>query len=101
VHIPRLRPRCGIGHRHAVRQHELVGRALRKAVDLQREPALAGLLHLALVAPAGTVTFTVNARMMGGQVQSVMSFSPKSLKVQFSMTNRSGKTSGSIPFSRV
>ncbi len=48
-----------------------------------------------------TVTFTVNARMMGGQVQSVMSFSPKSLKVQFSMTNRSGETSGSIPFSRV
>ena len=47
-----------------------------------------------------TVTFTVNARMMGGQVQSVMSFSPKSLKVQFSMTNRSGETSGSIPFSR-
>ncbi len=48
-----------------------------------------------------TVTFTVNARMMGGQVKSVMSFSPKSLKVQFSMTNRSGETSGSIPFSRV
>jgi hypothetical protein len=48
-----------------------------------------------------TVTFVVNRRMMGGQVSSTMSFSPKALKVQFSMKNRSGETGGTIPFSRV
>jgi hypothetical protein len=48
-----------------------------------------------------TVTFVVNRRMMGGQLSSTMSFSPKSLKVQFSMKNRSGVTGGTIPFSRV
>jgi hypothetical protein len=47
-----------------------------------------------------TVTFVVNAKVMGGDLSSTMSFSPKALKVQFSMTNRSGKTSGTIPFSR-
>jgi hypothetical protein len=48
-----------------------------------------------------TVTFVVNRKMMGRDIQSTMSFSPKALKVKFSMTSRSGKTSGSIPFSRV
>jgi hypothetical protein len=48
-----------------------------------------------------TVTFVVNTRMMGGEVSSTMTFSPKALKVQFSMTNRNGTSSGSIPFSRV
>jgi hypothetical protein len=48
-----------------------------------------------------TVTFVVNARVMGGEVSSTMTFSPKALKVQFSMKNRNGTSSGSIPFSRV
>jgi hypothetical protein len=53
------------------------------------------------VKKGSTVTFVVNRRMMGGQVSSTMSFSPKALKVQFSMKNRSGETAGTIPFSRV
>jgi hypothetical protein len=53
------------------------------------------------VKKGSTVTFTTSRRMMGRDIQSTMSFSPKSLKVQFSMTSRSGATSGSIPFSRV
>jgi hypothetical protein len=53
------------------------------------------------VKKGSTVTFVVNRKMMGRDIQSTMSFSPKALKVQFSMKNRGGTTSGSIPFSRV
>ena len=52
------------------------------------------------VKKGSTITFTTSRRMMGRDIQSTMSFSPKALKVQFSMTSRSGKTSGTIPFNR-